>query len=84
MDAAATINFKSAEVRRLFEGSYYLRPAFVMYIPVNCQNSGRGPGSCSVGMLRGIVKNLQLKRYIKRSLLLCSSHLSHHVFARGH
>ena len=55
-----------------------------MYIPVNCQNSGRGLGSCSVEMLRGIVKNLHLKRYVKRSLLLCSSHLSHHVFACGH
>ena len=34
------------------------------------------PGSRSVGMLRGIVKNLQLKRSVERSLLLCSSHLS--------
>ena len=40
MDAAATINFKSGEARRLFEGGYYLRTAFIMYIPVNCQNSG--------------------------------------------
>ena len=40
------------------------------------------PGSRSVGMLRGIVKNLQLKCSVKCSLLLCSSHLSHHVCIR--
>ena len=27
-----------------------------MYILLNCQNSGRGSGSRSVGMLQGIVK----------------------------
>ena len=42
MDAAATINFKSGEARRLFEGGYHSRAAFIMYIPVNCRNSGRG------------------------------------------
>ena len=62
----------------------FSRAAFIMYIPVNCQNSGRGPGSRSVGMLRGIVKNLQLKCCVERLLLLYSSHLSHHAFARGH
>ena len=81
MDA---INFKSGELWHLFEGGYYSRAAFIMYIPVNCQNSGRSLGSRSVGMLRGIVKNLQLKHCVKHSLLLCSSHLSHHAFARGH
>ena len=35
-------NFKSGKVQRLFEGGYYSRVAFIMYIPVNCQNSGRG------------------------------------------
>ena len=78
MDAAATINFKSGEARRLFEGSYYSRAVLIMYIRVNCQNC-----MVAVGMLRGIVKNLQLKRYVERSLLLCSSLLSHHAFARG-
>ena len=39
MDAAATINFKSAEARRLLEGGYYSRAAF---ITINGQNSGRG------------------------------------------
>ena len=104
MDAAATINFKSGEAQRLFEGGYYSRVAFIMYILVNCQNSRRGQSKCmhavddrsdeamasqaeesrSVGMLRGIVKNLQLKRCVKHLLLLCSSHLSHHAFTRGH
>ena len=61
----------------------YSRATFIMYILVNCRNSGRGPGSRSVGMLRGIVKNLQLKRCVERSLLLCSSHLLR-TRARGH
>ena len=42
MDAAATINFKSAEARRLLEGGYYSRAAFIMCNYDNGQNSGRG------------------------------------------
>ena len=42
------------------------------------------PSSHSVEVLRSIVKNLLLKRCIERLLLLCSSNLSHHAFARAH
>ena len=52
----------------LFEGGYYSRASLLI--------NSMYPGSRSVGMLRGIVKNLQLKRCVERSLLLCSSHLS--------
>ena len=52
----------------LFEGGYYLRASLLI--------NSMYPGSRSDGMLRGIVKNLQLKRCVKCSLLLCSSHLS--------
>ena len=44
MDAVATITFKSAEARRLFEGGYYSRATFIMYRIYHYQNTGRDQG----------------------------------------